>query len=694
MASAPPSFSGGPELQTGRLPQPINPAAAITDGLESVSRSVAQASDSGDATDDRVRELNFQTSRLVRERDLQVRTGDAAAHIASQQGQLTDDLLTLRSQSQAGAAGYMDAVDQRIAKFRDGVSAYLGNDPELTGRFVDNIAQIGATARSGELKWTLEQSAKKSVDDSDALQNGLQSNLRTAIAGGTFNAKMLSDADTLDARAIHALPIGGTAQDQLIRDRHLERLVTVVSAKSDVDPHGVLQEIDAGKYGELDDKVINVLREHAETKANQLDSAARQAADASGAQDRAFAGNLIEDVNGGTVVDDRRLQTYRAQAAASDKPEDIRLAHDLDVAIARNKVNAQYGNATQDQRRAVLSDIETHKGWQDDNQLRVAHDQVQSLIQRDDQEADHDPVSLYQRQTGQKVAPLNLADPKAMQLRFNVADQAMQRFDKPLPMVFTDPEAKQLRDQYNQANVDGKATFIQTLGAYGSVRARQMMYQIAPTKPELVRLAELGASRDPAVQAIVREAADGSAVPAKDGIAVAVRNLAQMNYGPALARLPGDRASAILQVATWVYAHRAAQAGKANVFDPSLAQEAVGAALGGTGGKGGIGARHGEAVVLPMGSTQDDFDRLLAIGAQHPDVVRQAANGVPSWRDRDMHSREFLDLVPVLINDTGSQTLYAFRSPGGSGYVKTNNGREDYVIDVRKLASGLRGAVR
>jgi hypothetical protein len=33
-----------------------------------------------------------------------------------------------------------------------------------------------------------------------------------------------------------------------------------------------------------------------------------------------------------------------------------------------------------------------------------------------------------------------------------------------------------------------------------------MMHQIAPNKPELVRLAELSASHDPAVKAIVREA--------------------------------------------------------------------------------------------------------------------------------------------------------------------------------------------
>jgi hypothetical protein len=689
----PPSFYERPG-QTGQLPTPIATGAPIAEGVDAVARAVSGAQASERETDQRVRQSELEDARIERERALQLQTGDTAAYLAEQAGNLQADLIKMREQTAPGAAGYEEQVEARIGKFRDDVTERVGTDPELHARFVDNIASVATNARVGELTWAATQRAKKSADDSDALQNSLQSNIRTAVAAGTFNEQMLADADGLDQRAIEALPIGGNARAQLTKARHLERLVTVVDARTDVDPHAVLADIDAGKYGELDDKVVNVLREHARVAADRLDSHSDQSANAIAARERATAGNLVEDANGGTVVDDRQLQTYRANAAARNKPEDIRLVHDLDAAIAKNKVNAQYGDATQDQRRAAISDIETHKGWEGDNRLRVAHDQLQTLIQRDDQEADHDPVSLYQRQTGQAVDPLNLADPKAMQSRFSVADLAAQRFGKPLPMVFTAPEAKDLREQYNQASVDGKAEFIQTLGAYGSLRARQMMFQIAPTKPELVRLAELGASRDPGVEAIVREAADGAAVPTKEGVAGAVRNLAQSAYGPALARMPGDRQAAILQVATWVYAHRAAQAGKANVFGPGIAQQSIDAALGGTGGKGGIGKRNGGAVVLPMGSTQDDFDRVLALAAAHPDIIRQAANGVPQWGGRDMHTREFLDLIPVLINDTGTQALYAFRSKGGSGYVKTNNGRDDYVVDLRRLAAGLKRIVR
>jgi hypothetical protein len=159
-----------------------------------------------------------------------------------------------------------------------------------------------------------------------------------------------------------------------------------------------------------------------------------------------------------------------------------------------------------------------------------------------------------------------------------------------------------------------------------------------------------------------------------------------------MSRLPGDRQAAILQVATWVYAHRAAAAGKAQVLDPDLARQAIAAALGGTGGKGGIGRRNGNDVVLPMGATQDDFDRVLAMGAAHPDAVRQAANGVRMGRASDMTHREWLEPGAGADQRHRQQTLYAFRSPGGSGYVKTERG-DDYVLDIRKLSAAPAAAM-
>jgi hypothetical protein len=185
----------------------------------------------------------------------------------------------------------------------------------------------------------------------------------------------------------------------------------------------------------------------------------------------------------------------------------------------------------------------------------------------------------------------------------------------------------------------------------------------------------------------VREAANGSAVPTKDGIAGLIRNVAQSgDNGSALARMPGDRQRAILQVATWVYAHRAAAGGKADQLNTDLAQQSIEAALGGAGGKGGFGARNGGRFVLPMGSTAKDFDTMMAIAK--PEDFRGAGNGVPKWAGRDLGLAEFRGLIPVLVYDDGHRTAYAFRSRGGSGYVK-NERDQDYLLDTRALANVL-----
>lgn len=661
---------------------PGNPAAALEPGLEAVSRAVTGAAASKQETD-------YQVATINRQRQVQLQTGDVAANLATAQGALSIDLLKLREQSEPGAAGYEDAANQRIEQFRTAAHDMLGPDPEVQARFIDNIASIAANARTGETEWAMKQRAEKSATDGDQLQSAVQSNIRTAVAGGSFIDSMLGDADKLDATYVNAQPIPGNLKQKWLTERHDARLITRIDAGIDVDPHAMLAAIDAGKYGELDDKLIEPLRNKARVAADRLDTRLNQAATEQAGVERAHAQNAIEDVGAGVTVDPTLLSGYRTTFAASQKPEDIRLVHDLDTALARNMTTAKYDDATQDQRRGAIGEIETHQGWEKDQQLVAAHTQLQTLINRDDQAADKDPLSLYQRQTGQQIGKLDLHDPSAMNQRFIASDRAAARYGKPLPMVFTAPEADQVKAQYNQATAAGKADFILSLGAYGSTRARQMMFQIAPTKPELVRLAELSAAPDPAVKAIVREAADGSAVPTKEGVAAGVRSSAQREFGAAMARMPGDRQAAILQVASWVYAHRAAAAGKANVFDPALAHDAINAALGGTASKGGIGNRNGAAVVLPMGATQDDFDRMLAMGAGHPEAVRQAANGVPKWLNgQDMTTGQFLDLVPVQITDSGSQTLYAFKSRGGSGYVKTERG-DDYVLDMRRLSAAI-----
>jgi hypothetical protein len=685
-----PSSFYGDVARISRLPMPGNPNAPIAEGADAIAQATHRAASSMEATDDEARNVRLQTDRITYERNLQLATGDTAAKLATMQGDLDVDLIKLREGSQPGAAGHDDAVNTRLDKFRDDAATLIGGNPDLQARFVDNIATIAASARTGEATWAATRRAKKSGDDYEALDNVIGSNIRTAVTNGTATAETLVNAARLRGTSIDAQPVDGTTKAMMKRDGWIKDNITAIQALTDVDPHAALNSIDKGALKMVPDKTVDQLREAARVAADRADNKLKEARTEAAGVTRANARNDIEDVNAAVHVPQERLQASLAKVEGSAKPEDISLAHDLKIAIAKNATTAKYDFSTQDERRSAMGQIEAHKGWQDDPMLVAAHQQLGTLIGRDDHAADADPVSLYARQTGQQLPALDLANPKAMAQRFTAADRAADRFHKPLPMVFTEAEVKQLRDQYNQATAGGKADFMLGLGSYGSARARQMMFQIAPTDPKLVRLAELSANRDPAVQSIVREAMDGSAVPMKDGVATRVRNIAQHDYGPALSRLSGDRQAAVLQVATLVYAHRAAAGGKADTFDDGMARASIEGALGGANGKGGMGNRNGASVVLPMGVTQDDFDRVLAMGTAKPETVRAAANGVPTWQGRALHQREFSQLVPVLVHDDGVIAAYAFKSRGGSGFVKNERG-DDYLLDMRKLAQGLRG---
>jgi hypothetical protein len=256
--------------------------------------------------------------------------------------------------------------------------------------------------------------------------------------------------------------------------------------------------------------------------------------------------------------------------------------------------------------------------------------------------------------------------------------------------VFTETEAKQLRDNYNAASPAGKADFILGFGLYGSQGARDMMRQIAPTKPELARLAEMAASANPAVKQLVREAADGAAQPLKDGTfgrSTIWRARPSARRWRAFPATAARRSSRSRRGSTRTAARRERQEAARGTSD--IANRQPRGRVGGAGGKGGMAARATARRVLPTGVSQSDFDGTLLTVAG-PDDFRAAANGVPQWDGRDMHLGEFRQLTPVLVHDDGQVVAYAFRSKGGSGYVKTSTGA-DYLVDTHKLAQTIVG---
>lgn len=681
MAEPPSISSQGPRI--ARLPQPGNPSAPLVEGLNEASRIVSSAIASREDTQDRVAEMDLQTRRIQRERELQTRTGEAGAYVAERYGQLDIDLLKLRETAGPGALGHEEKAGELIDKARDDVMGFLGNDPELVDRFVDNVAVLGASARKGEALYSLKSRAEYSVANVGKVPESLANSLYTSALNGEPVAEKVTGAMRLLETTVRAQPIPANAQNELI-DRGKQTIWNgVIKGRIQHDPGAMVAAIDNGELNEtgLTNDQVTALRQQAVTLRDSRASKAESASNEAVKVLRAEASVLIEQVNGGTLVNTAALQAHLGRAKASQDPEDIRQAHDLEVALVRNEVTAKYDSATNAERVAALHEIEATTDWQKNEQLVVAHDHLGKLISRDESDAKADPISLFARQTGAKLAPANIADRTSMTARFAIGDRAAERYGRP-PTHLTEAEADQVREQWRTGTPSTQADLVQTIAGYGPRRGRELMRQIAQGKPQFARLVEMAAFKDPVMKGYVREALDGWAQPAlKPGVAAAQTSDIARMAGSVLAAMPGDRKEAVLWVSRGIYAHRAARAG-GDGFNRDLWRESFNAALGGANGSGGLAsAASGLSFVLPMGTMKGDWDLIMSRAG--PQDFRAASNGVPKWGTRDMTAGEFKRLTPVLVSDTGTQALYAFRSDSG-GFAKTPTGA-DYVLDYRKL---------
>jgi hypothetical protein len=212
-----------------------------------------------------------------------------------------------------------------------------------------------------------------------------------------------------------------------------------------------------------------------------------------------------------------------------------------------------------------------------------------------------------------------------------------------------------------------------------------MMFQIAPGKPELVRLAELAATATRRCRHRARSA-DGSAVPMKDGIAAAVRNQRSASSGrrwrgcPATAR----RRSCRWRRGSTRTARRPRQGRPAR---PDARAAAIAAALGGPAARAASATPQRRDVVLPMGATQDDFDRCWRSAPRIPSL-RAAANGVPKWNGRALSQPSSR---PGAGADHDDGTRRSMRSARRAAAATSRTSAARIICSTRALAQGLRG---
>lgn len=686
MATAPPSFSAGNLVpQPAAMPMP-NPSGseAIAGGFGALAGAVYESGRQNRETGQRVQALDHETAMVLDKRQLEAKYADRAVALAGMQAQLEGNVAELRQSAAPGASGHEEKVgalvDGAVRSFTDTL-----DDPRLRNELLPHVASIAATIKLGEEKYAIEERAKKGVTDFTGLLN-VQAN--TLFTNPT--AENLNNAMALTGSAIDHMDLPDDAKAKLRIEAKHDLKVRAWQGAMEVNPALAIEGLDRGTLNDVahGQEIVELRRSAVALQEHREAQARAQAGQAKEAFKQA-ARTAIEDVTAGVATDPKALAD---RATAADAYGETDLAHDLRNAAAMAAVNAKYGPAPPAEKQAALHAIEAKAKWREDPQAVAAHNQIETLIEHDRAKAATDPLSLWSANGG-GLAPFSLSDPASVRARVAPARAAQARYGGPL-MLMTADEAAPIARQFEHGGPGDKASTIETAAAHGNEAGKALMRQIAPDKPEYAALVDLASMRNhPAGAAIAREALNGWEELKANKTIVAGQTAAQMQhevdarYGPALAMLDPVVRQGVMDVARGIYATRAVRQGNHGIYDADLWLKSVRAALGDAGdGTGGFGrAKSGEALLLPRGVTQGDFDTIL-FRSHGPQIEAAAFGGrdAPLWGDRQMSPKDFKSLTPVLWRDDGVRALYMFRSASGYARSKAHPG-QNFILDLRAL---------
>ena len=445
------------------------------------------------------------------------------------------------------------------------------------------------------------------------------------------------------------------------------------------------------RYGDqLDPKSRLQVEDHIRVRQSSIDAESRRVeAQAQGAIHQAQAENkqnaelgLFQIENGGPT-DDKTVAGVMAAARDSGDPL---LVERAGKAITISNTKHIYNNATPAQLQDEVNDLSARvangKGTTTDaaklDTLKSMYEQSQTALRTD-------ALSWGASHLGVQVQPLNWNDQGSISGRLQTANVIAARTGTP-PMFLTSSEAAQLAPTWANGTAEQKVGLIQQLarmGGAGTLAARQVA-----TEPLLAHLVGLAGLPDAGVAAaIVHSTMAGPDVikahpqlgdgPAKQGMDQEY----QARVGGALRLMPeadaGTRATAANYFAAkmssqGVFTYGAGAAGFPN---------AINTALGGYNDhgvmRGGLGTHAGATTVLPVGTSQAEFDAKIA--RARDTTLQPAGNGVPVWANGnalkvgEVKSSQF---VPV---GDGRYALYA----NGAFVQKRGGGR--YELDWRAI---------
>jgi hypothetical protein len=469
------------------------------------------------------------------------------------------------------------------------------------------------------------------------------------------------------------------------------------SGVNDRDPQAALDWIATGDLdADMTPEQLQAMRGQAESGINRLRVEAERAqrlADAAAKAEldefKEDARVAIEDVGNGVEVNPAELAD---KARMAREAGDERLAQDLDEASARAAVTVKYTGASTAELNAARREIEQSNNWRSDRKLVASHSQLGTLIDRQTRRASEDKLGLYIEHGGAKNLPaFNLSDPSAVRRYFAVGDAAAKKYGGS-PQYMPEDVAAPLREAFKKGGALEQFKLIQNMAAYGSVRGKHLMRQIAPSEPRYAVLVDLAAMRNRAVgRERVQETLNGwEQIKANPKLIDGGKMQADVDalYGTALSALDGQTKLGLRSVAEGLYANEIARSG-GSAYNRDLwlksYREAIGEAGDGTGGVGK--AANGKPMLLPRGVSEKDFHHVLS--RADGEMIQNAAYGgrdAPLWGEQRMTPTQFKKLMPVMVSDG----IYAFRSGSGFAMSQSNPSRY-FMLDIRALGGAQAG---